>query len=54
MAFRGTGETVFGTPKGTFWEHSERFLGEGGARGVLLALSLTAMCRITDTATDRG
>ena len=31
MAVRGTSEIVFGTPKGTFWNHSGRLLGgEGG------------------------
>ena len=32
MAVRGTSEIVFGTPLGTFWDHSGRFLGgeEGG------------------------
>ena len=30
MAVRGTGEIVLGTLKGTFWDHSGRFLGGGG------------------------
>ena len=34
MAVRGTSEIVFGTPYGTFWDHSGRFVGGGGGEGV--------------------
>ena len=45
MAVRRTSENVFGTPLGTFWDHSGRFLGVrglhvGGGGGVLRAPSL--------------
>ena len=32
----GTSEVVFGTPCGTFWDHSGRFLGWGGGEGGLV------------------
>ena len=53
MAVRGTSEIVFGTPQGTFWDHSGGFLGEGGGGGCTWgpAGSFTIACaRVSETA----